>query len=306
MLPFARSHFRYYLPLFPKAIESFDLDGYDAIISINHCVAKGVRHDKKTKHICYCLTPMRYVWVYQDEYFGRLRGAFKPLINYLKNWDEAASKGVDSFLAISDHVGKRIKRCYNRDSDVIFPPVDIGYFLNESPVNKEDYYLVVSELVPYKRTRLAIEAFNSLGLPLLVIGDGPCRRDLMKSAKKNISFLDWQPQDKLKEYYTKARALIYPQKEDFGITAVEAQAAGTPVIAYAKGGALDSVIDGETGIFFTEKSPHALADAVRRFNRMSFRREDLVENAKRFDKEIFKKRILGTFPKVPPFVHATS
>ena len=168
--------------------------------------------------------------------------------------------------------------------------VDLKYFLSGPPAAKGDYYLIVSELVPYKRTHLAVEAFNALGLPLVIIGGGPCRNGLLKQAKKNIRFLDWQPQDKLKEYYAKAQAVIYPQKEDFGITAVEAQAAGTPVIAYKKGGALDSVIDGKSGIFFSEKSPKSIVDAVQRFRKMSFGHDDLIENAKRFDKEIFKQK----------------
>ncbi|MBI4974994.1 MAG: glycosyltransferase [Candidatus Omnitrophica bacterium] len=288
-LPFAKEHFRLYLPLFPKAIEEFDLAAYDLVISINHCIAKGVRIGKGARHICYCLTPMRYVWVYQDEYFGRFRAILSPLINYLKRWDRGRADAVDIFLAISNHIKKRIRRCYDKDSAVIFPPVDMNYFLNGSSSRREDFYLIVSELVPYKRTNLAVEAFNELGLRLIIIGDGPCKKHLVRMAKENITFLDWQPKDKLKAYYSKAKALLYPQKEDFGLVAVEAQAAGCPVIAYRKGGALDTVIENKTGVFFNHRTKESLIDAVRRFDAMQFAHGDIIENAKRFDKVVFKR-----------------
>ncbi len=289
-LPFAKNHFRVYLPFFPKAIESFDLAGYDFVISINHCIAKGVKLTKGVRHICYCLTPMRYIWVYQDEYFGWKRQFLLPLIDYLKKWDKLSAEGADHFIAVSNHIRRRIKRCYEKDSEVIFPPVDIGRFLNESPGKRGDFYLIVSELVPYKRIRLAVEAFNDLGLPLIIIGNGPCKKQLVMMAKKNIMFLDWQPVDKLKEYYKTAKALIYPQKEDFGLVAVEAQAAGCPVIAYGKGGALDSVIENKTGIFFSEKKKESLIEAVRKFNDIRFEHNDIIENARRFDRDIFKQK----------------
>lgn len=291
-LPFAQRFFRYYLPLFPRAIEGFDLKGYDLIVSINHCVAKGVNFSKGTRHICYCLTPMRYVWVYQDEYFGRFRKIFKPVIEYLKNWDAYKAGNTDRFVAVSNHIKNRISRCYGKDSEVIFPPVDVKYFFTELPPEKEDFYLIVSELVPYKRTKLAIDAFNELGLPLVIIGGGPLRKRFEKEARPNIKFLGWQSQETLREYYRKARALIYPQKEDFGIVAVEAQAAGCPVIAYRKGGALDSVIEDKTGVFFNGRTRWSLIEAVRRFGRMSLKHKDLIENAKRFDKESFKRKFM--------------
>lgn len=289
-LPFARSHFRIYLALFPKAIESFDLKGYDLIVSISHCVAKGAKVGKGARHISYCLTPMRYIWVYQDEYFGAFKNILSPLVNYLKRWDRDRAADVDLFLAISNHIKNRIRRCYEKDSRIIYPPVDTSYFANGSPQSKESYYLIVSELVPYKRVELAIEAFNELGLPLVIIGGGPCKKRLVKLAKKNITFLDWQPIDKLKVYYSRAKALVLPQKEDFGLAAVEAQAAGCPVIAYRKGGALDSVIENRTGVFFNDKSKASLLDAVRRAERMHFEHNEIVENARRFDKEMFKQR----------------
>ena len=180
---------------------------------------------------------------------------------------------------------------------MIFPPVDVNYFLNGSFSRREDFYLIVSELVPYKRTDLAVKAFNELGLRLIVIGDGPCKRRLVRMAKENITFLDWQPKDKLKTYYSKAKALLYPQKEDFGLVAVEAQAAGCPVIAYRKGGALDTVIENKTGIFFNHRTKELLIDAVRRFEKMRFEHSDIIENAKQFDKAIFKQ-------KFAEFVHA--
>lgn len=289
-LPFAKRRFRRYLPLFPKAIEQFDLKGYDSVISINHCVAKGARVPDAARHACYCLTPMRYVWTYPDEYFGPFKGMLAPLIDYLKAWDKTAALNVGHFATISNHVKARINRCYSKDSVVIYPPVDVEYFLNEKKPAREDFYLVVSELVPYKRTEVAVNAFNLLKLPLIIIGDGPCKARLEAAANRNIRFLPFQPKEKLKEYYSKARALIYPQKEDFGIVAVEAQAAGCPVIAYRRGGAADTVIDEKTGVFFNERSRYSLLDAVNRFRTMEFDHKDMVENAKRFDIAIFKKR----------------
>ena len=291
-LPFSGRHFRMYLPLFPKAVESFDLRGYDLVISVHHCVAKGAKAGKGARHISYCLTPMRYIWVYEDEYFGRFRKMARPLVRYLKRWDVRTAANPDIFLAISNHVRGRVKRCYNKDSEVVFPPVDTGYFLNESPPKRENFYLIVGELVPYKRTELAIRAFNAIERPLVIIGNGPCRGRLKKMAGRNIKFLDWQPAESLKDYYSRARALVYPQKEDFGIVAVEAQAAGCPVIAYKKGGALDTVVDGVTGVFFEGKTPGFLIEAIRKLDTMRLSHRDIVENAKRFDKEIFKERFI--------------
>lgn len=288
-LPFAKRHFRMYLPLFPRAVEDFNLKGYDLIISINHCVAKGVFIPKRARHICYCLTPMRYAWVYQDEYFGRLKKMLRPMIDYLKEWDLCNASYVDLFITVSEHVKNRMKRCYGKNSAVIFPPVDVKYFLNETPALREDFYLVVSELVPYKRTDLAVKAFNELGLSLVVIGDGPCKKHLMRIAKENIKFLNWQPIESLKSYYERAKALVYPQKEEFGIVAVEAQATGCPVIAYKRGGALDSVIENKTGVFFEDKTAESLAEAVNIFGDMKFDHYEIINNARRFDRDIFKK-----------------
>jgi glycosyltransferase involved in cell wall biosynthesis len=243
-LPKAPTKYRSYLPLFPKAIESFDLSGYELILSSSHCVAKGIRKPKDSLHVCYCYTPMRYAWMFYDEYFGNLsimkRMLIKPLLGRLRRWDLKTNEGVDFFIAISDNIKDRISNCYSRDSYVIYPPVDIDRFSlsNES----EDFYLIVSALVPYKRVDLAVDAFNQNGKRLLIIGTGNSQESLKKKAKNNIEFLGWSSDDEIAGYYKRCKALIFPGEEDFGIVPVEAQACGKPVIAYAKGGALETVV----------------------------------------------------------------
>ncbi|NIM99880.1 MAG: glycosyltransferase [candidate division Zixibacteria bacterium] len=303
-LPFVSNHYQKYLPLFPTAIEQFDLTQYDLVISSSHCVAKGVITSPHTCHICYCFTPMRYAWEMYYSYFSR--NSLNPLIrwsvpffmNYLRTWDERSADRVDRFAAISENVRRRIKKHYRRDAEVIYPPVDTGHF---SLSTKEgEYYLVVSALVPYKRIDLAILAFNELDLPLLVIGEGPERKKLVTIAKKNIRFLDWQTRPELKRYYTECKALIFPGEEDFGIVPVEAQACGKPVIAFGRGGVTESVrgvypdqeiTSSPTGIFFYPQTKEALVEAVRRSDSIKFDPERIRENALRFDKRIFREKI---------------
>ncbi|MGC9001666.1 MAG: glycosyltransferase family 4 protein [Dictyoglomus sp.] len=295
-LPFAKTKYSYYLPLMPLAIEQFDLSKYDLVISSSHCVAKGVLTKSYQIHICYCHTPMRYIW---DLYFPYLKehklengikGIFvKPILHYLRIWDVSSANRVDYFVANSQNVANRIRKIYRRDSVVIYPPVDVERFLPS--YKKEDYFMVLSRLVPYKKVDLVVETFNELNLPLVVIGDGEEMGKIKKMAKENIKILGWQEDDVVKEYLAKAQALIFASEEDFGIVPVEAQACGTPVIAYNRGGAKETVIDGETGILFEEQNVESLKKAVLRFlkERDNFQRDKIMENAKRFSEDRFKR-----------------
>jgi len=292
--PGVEKKYRYYLPLMPTAIESFKLSGYDLVISSSHCVAKGVKKGNNALHFCYCHAPMRYIWDQYEEYFNSKRAgilarvAMKIARPYLQKWDVASSNGVDYFISNSKHIKEKIARIYGRDADVIYPPVDTSGY---PPASDGGYFLMVSALVPYKRVDIAIEAFNILGYQLKIIGKGPDMERLKTMAKPNIEFLGWQSGDEIKKHYSACRAFIFPQEEDFGITAVEAQAAGKPVIAFGKGGALETIIEGKTGVFFKSPEPGALAEAVKRFARSGFRNEDAVANASKFSLERFKTEI---------------
>ncbi|MGB9857930.1 MAG: glycosyltransferase family 4 protein [Dictyoglomaceae bacterium] len=297
-LPFGRKNYSMYLPLMPFAIEQFDLSKYDLVISSSHCVAKGVLTKSYQIHICYCHTPMRYIW---DLYFSYLKDkkvekGFKNifvrlLFHYLRIWDVTSANRVDYFIANSKNVARRIWKFYRREAKVIYPPVEVEKF---SPSDeKDEYFLVLSRLVSYKKVDLVIETFNELNLPLVVIGDGEDMRKIKKMARENIKILGWQDDTTVRKYLARAQALIFPVEEDFGIVPVEAQASGTPVIAYGRGGALETVIDGKTGIFFYEQNVKSLKEAVLRFlkERAKFKREDLLNNAQRFSKERFKREI---------------
>ncbi|MFZ2385716.1 MAG: glycosyltransferase [Candidatus Omnitrophota bacterium] len=298
--PWIKSKYRYYLPFMPKAIESFYLRGYDLVISSSHCVAKGARIVGHTPHLCYCYTPMRYVWDMHGQYFlnrnfsGMAMDIFR---DYLKKWDVASSKRVGRFVAISETVQKRIKRCYNKDSWIIYPPVDTGRFGVSG--REEDFYLIVSAFVPYKRVDIAIEAFNILGYPLKIVGCGPEEERLKKMARGNISFLGWLPDDQVSGLYSRCKALVFPGEEDFGIVPVEAMASGKPVLAFAGGGATETVIPYEndlnrpaSGILFKEQTAEALIQAVRRFEvvKQVFVPEEIKKHAVTFDKSLFRTK----------------
>jgi len=292
--PWGHSRFRHYLPSFPRLIESFDFSGYDLIISSSHCVAKGAIPPPGALHICYCHTPMRYVWDLYDDYV-RERG---PLVRLflsmsrgpLRRWDVRTADRVHHYVANSHHVADRIKRHYKREAAVIHAPVDDEYF---TPGNGEigDYYLIVSAMVPYKRVGLAVHAFSRSGKRLVVIGSGSDAGRIKKEAGPSVEFLGNVEDMQLKEYYRKAKALIFPGEEDFGITPLEAMACGRPVIAYGKGGALETVVDGETGLFFNEDTEESLLAAVDKFESMSFTISDARRRAERFSKSRFIKQI---------------
>uniref|UniRef100_A0A7V3ZVG3 Glycosyltransferase family 4 protein n=1 Tax=candidate division WOR-3 bacterium TaxID=2052148 RepID=A0A7V3ZVG3_UNCW3 len=288
--PNIEKNYRYYLPLMPMIIEQFNLKDYDLIISSSHCVAKGIKKSKTQIHICYCHSPMRYVWDMFDEYFKKAKiitklGAhiFRP---YLKNWDRKSSERVDYFIANSKNIANKIKKYYKKEATIIYPPVDTDFyqFLN---FKRDNFFLIVSALVPYKKVDLAINVFNKLRLPLKIVGTGPEEKKLKSMAKENIEFLGWQPEEKLLEYYNKCQALIFPQEEDLGIVPLEAQACGTPVIAYKKGGALETIIENETGLFFYPQTEEALMAKIKEFEKSNFSPEKCRKNALRFTKKRF-------------------
>jgi len=296
-MPFSlRRRYPYYLPVFPLAIRQFDLKGYDLIISSSHCVAKGVRHGTQTCHLSYIHAPMRYVWDAFDTYFGReqtpriLRIGARTVRPFLKHWDRRSSRRVDSFLCNGRNVRRKIRSYYGRDARVIHPPVDLDRF--RPGKDKEDYYLMVGAIVPNKRVDLAVKAFNQSGLPLRIVGCGWDETYCRSIAASNVEFLGYVEDEQLAGIYQRARAFVFPGIDDFGITPLEAQACGTPVIAYAKGGALETVKE-KTGIFFHEHTESALVDAVLNMesNWERFRTEDLTENVQRFGRERFKREV---------------
>ncbi len=272
-LPWSRTKFRSYLPLFPMAIEQFDLKSYDLILSSSHCVAKGIKRHPDQLHICYCYTPMRYVWDLSEDYLkdaGLEKGVKGAVARYflqnLQDWDIESSLRVDYFIAISRFVAQRIKRLYARESTVIYPPVDTNFY--QPGHKKEDFYLTASRLVSYKKIHLIVEAFSKMPQrKLVVIGDGPEMKKICKIAGKNIELMGYQSNVVLREMMQKARAFIFAAIEDFGIAPVEAMATGTPVIALRRGGAVETVVDGVTGLFFEEQTAPSIREAVKRFER---------------------------------------
>jgi glycosyltransferase involved in cell wall biosynthesis len=300
-LPGAERSYRRYLPLFPAAIRGFDLSGYDLVLSSSHAVAKSVRVPRGMLHVCYCFTPMRYVWDLYDEYFGAradwlTRALMPPVAAALRRWDRRTAAGVTRFVAISRFVAERIRRCYGREADVIYPPVDVARFsIDEAP---GDYYLVVSALTPYKRVDLAVEAANRTGRRLIVVGTGPEERRLRALAGPSVEFFGWRDDAEVAELYARCRALIFPTLEDFGITPLEAMAAGRPVIAYGQGGALETVVppgkaEPPTGLFFARQTVEDVIDGLRRFEDDPGRFEPklLRRRAEAFDRPLFKERV---------------
>jgi len=310
-LPGSPKNFRRYLPIFPNAIKKFDLNGYDCVLSLSHSVAKGVKVAENIPHICYCYTPMRYAWIMRDDYldkFNKLsKFAANMLLNYLKAWDKKSSTGVTHFVAISHNVKERIKKYYNRDSVVIYPPVDCDRFQSSSEEN--GYYLVLSALVPYKRIDLAVKAFKDFPGKLFIVGDGPESSYLRKISHANVSIISAATDRDVEHYLNKCKALIFPGEEDFGIVPLEAQASGKPVIAFGKGGALETVIGlngannmggKATGVFFFEQTVESLKNAIIEFeeNINKFDKKKCRANALRFDNEVYRKAISQYILKV--------
>ncbi|NLV73526.1 MAG: glycosyltransferase family 4 protein [Chloroflexi bacterium] len=298
-LPLAKTKPQYYLPLYPWAFESFDLRGYDAVLSATTSFAHGVITSSGTRHVSFCMTPSRFLWNYpayaEREQIGRLARTVLPIyLQDLRLWDHAAADRVDHFLAISRTVQRRIQKVYRRDSEILYPPVQIGSL--QAPQTPDDYYLVVSRLVPYKRIDLAVQAFNQLGWPLLVVGEGRDKAKLQAMARSNVRFMGYVSDDEKRQLMARCRAFIFPGEDDFGLTPIEALAMGRPVVAYAAGGALDTIVEGVSGVYFREATPESLADAVRRIAGMEFNALSLQQYALRFDEHVFEegmRRVLG-------------
>jgi len=299
-LPFARSRFRQYFPLMPLAVEQFDLSHYDLVISSSHCAAKGVLTGPDQLHICMCYSPMRYAWDLQNQYLqesGLDNGFFGWLARWLLHkgrvWDVRTANGVDEFIAISHFIARRIWKVYRRESTVIYPPVDISSWVLRE--DKDDFYLTVSRLVPYKRVSLIVEAFSRMpDKKLIVIGDGPNFKSIKAIAGNNVMMLGFQSSDVVREHMQRARAFVFAAEEDFGISVVEAQASGTPVIAFGKGGVLETVRDlsmeEPTGVFFQEQSPDAVVNATHLFEKewKRFSAKACRKNASQFSIERFR------------------
>ncbi len=294
-LPRATRSYQRYLPLMPMALERLDLRQYDLVICSESGPAKGVICRPGTLQICFCHTPMRYVWDMYHDYYGTAgkftRALMLPLMHYLRIWDVTSANRVDQFVASSSYVASRIMKYYRRSAKVINSPVDVGAF-HASPAG-EDFYLMVGQLVPYKRTDIAVEAFNRLGKRLVIIGAGQQESELVRAAKGNVRLLGHQPFDVIRDHYARCRAVIFPGVEDFGMVPVEAMASGRPVLAYREGGVLDSVVEGKTGLFFDRQTPEAVIEAVERFERTkdTFRSGEIIRHAQQFDVASFKTRM---------------
>jgi glycosyltransferase involved in cell wall biosynthesis len=295
-IPMVTKHHQPFLPLYPFAMEKLDLRGYDLVLSSSSAFGKGVLTRPETLHICYCHTPMRWCWNYDEyverEHLGKVsRNVLPFLITGMRLWDQASAMRVDDFIANSPIVAERIKKYYRRDAVVIPPPVEAERFLYNPATQPEDYFLILSRLVPYKRVDLAIEACNALQLPLVIIGGGRDEERLQKMAGPTIRFLGRLPDEEVLHYYAHCRAFLFPGEEDFGIAPLEAQASGRPVIAYGAGGALASVIDGVTGLFFQEQTLESLTNVLASFDERMFDPEVIRNHALEFDKPRFKRRI---------------
>ena len=293
-LPFVKRLYRAYLPLFPAAVEHLDLDGFDFVLSVSHCAVKSVIRRGNATHLCYCLTPMRYAWDQFDAYFGPERvgavgsAVMRRAMARMAKWDRDTAGRADRYVAISHYVAGRIRRYYNREATVVYPPVDTSFFTPATTsTDGERYALVVSALVPYKRIDIAIDAARLAGIPIKVVGDGPDRARLERAAGPNATFLGRRSDDDIRELYRHAAVTLLPGEEDFGIVPVEAQACGTPVVALSRGGATETVIDGTTGILVDDPSAPAFADGIARALAASFDRAAIRANAERFSRDRF-------------------
>ncbi|NKF21896.1 glycosyltransferase family 4 protein [Solimonas marina] len=303
-LPWAKTKYRTYLPLMPIAIEQLDLSGYDVVISSSHAVAKGVITGPDQTHVCYIHSPIRYAWDLQHQYLkeshlekGVMSILARFILHKIRIWDIRSAHGVDVFVSNSKFISRRVKKFYGRKSSVIYPPVDTDNFTIEK--NKKDYFLTASRMVPYKKIPMIIEAFSLLpDKQLVVIGDGPEMENVKSKAGKNIHILGYQPFDVLRQHMQDARAFVFAAEEDFGIVPVEAQACGTPVIAFGRGGAVETVVTGEqnpTGVLFEEQTAESLAAAIEAFDakRLSFLPENCRRNAERFSISAFKHNLIN-------------
>lgn len=295
-LPGARKHYQKYLPFMPMALEELDLRGYDLIISSESGPAKGVIANPDAMHLCYCHSPMRYLWDHYHDYkssTGQLGRLMMPSVFHrLRQWDVSSARRIDSILANSSFVQRRIRKTWGRDAGVVHPPVAVDAFRPSSQVT--DRYLWVSQMTPYKRADIALEVFNRLGVPALMVGDGEMYKTIASRAGPNVEVRKHLSFDELKQAYATAKALVFTPEEDFGIVPVEANASGRPVIAFGRGGVTDSIVDGQTGVFYHDQTADSLCDAIRRFERWlpSFQPEVATANARRFAPEVFDSGII--------------
>lgn len=297
ILPYVEKYYRNLLPLFPIGISFLTVKEADILVSSSHAVANGISKPDSIFHISYCHTPMRYIWTHKDYYLRNLpklkKDIFRLFIPIFQAWDVKVANRVNLFVATSSAVKGRIKKIYKKDAVVLHPPVRSKEFSKFFRSNKEDYYIYVGRLdIPYKRVDLVIKAFNKLNKKLLIVGDGFDKEKLKSISKENIKFLGWKKGKELCEILSKAKALILPSEEDFGIVSVEAQACGTPVIAFAKGGALDTVVPNKTGLFFYEQKEDNLIQIIEEFEKIHkhFSPYEIKENAMKFDSEIFREK----------------
>lgn len=302
-LPSIERRFRHYFMLYPFAVENFDLSQYDLIFSSSSGYAKGVRRRRNAIHVCYCHTPMRWVWRYDDYveregFGGTVRAALPSLLWGLRKWDLRASRQPNYYIANSRLVAERIKKIYGREAFVIPPPIDVQRFEMADEVG--DYYLILSRLMPYKRIDLAIEACKRANRKLIVIGDGPDRARLEKLADDRIEFLGRQPDSIVNYYAARCKALLFPGEEDFGMVPLEVNAAGRPVIAYRGGGALETVVEGVTGVFFDQQTSMSLAEGIEAFEGLTWRQDVLRHHAEKFDRTVFAFRVLQFLGSVAP------
>jgi glycosyltransferase involved in cell wall biosynthesis len=294
-LPFPGRLYRHYLPLFPSAIEQFDLDGYDLVLSTSHCAAKSVVVPGHARHLCYCLTPMRYAWDQFEAYFGvervgqAMHQAMRPVMAALARWDRATEGRVHRYLAISQYVARRIALYYNRRSSIVYPPVETTFY-TPAVAPRPHRFLVVSALVPYKRVDLAINAARLAKMPLTIVGDGPELEALQALGGDDIEFRGWATNEEIRDLYRSSIATILPGEEDFGIVPLEAQACGRPVVALGRGGALETVVEDETGVL-VEPGVEALADGLRRAATMTWDTEKIRGHAEAFSRARFVTEI---------------
>jgi glycosyltransferase involved in cell wall biosynthesis len=312
---FLRKHHRWLLPFYPTAVETFDFRDFDLVISSSGAWSKGIVTKLNTKHVAYLHSPMRFVWDYNEKYLqekGRKTGIFvRFFLNYLRVWDRLAAERPEYLLANSVYTQKRISKYYKRDSQVIYPPVEKVLEVRNLELEKQiqpttyslqpsSYFLIVSRLSPYKKIDVAVEAFNKLGLPLVVIGQGQQEKYLKKIAKENVQILGWQNAEVVEKYFENACGFVFPGEDDFGIAPVEAMAHGVPVLAYSKGGACEIVQEGITGEFFAAQTPEVLADGVRRFmlSKDKYEKEVIIKRAQEFSTERFKREFRGYINKI--------
>ena len=288
-VPGVMKWYRYYLPFFTSAVERMTPPASDLLISTSHCIAKGLRARPGTKHLCYCFTPMRYAWLFFDEYFGGSglkKAAIKPILGSLRDWDRRTADRVDTFVTLSRHVQARIRQFYGRDADVVYPPVNVDFY-TPGQGGHDSFDLIVSALVPYKRLDLAVRAYNDLGYPLKIVGTGTEYAALKSAAGPNIEFLGWQSDEANRELYRRCRCLVFPGEEDFGIVPVEVQACGRPVVAYGRGGLLETVVENVSGVFFGEQTEEALLAAVETCAGRKWDSSAIRINAERFAPQVF-------------------